>query len=172
MRGKGSNALRGDWDGLIRRLQNFQHDLEIELGKTVKQTALLVESVATGHLRDQDLPWASLKSAYLERKKRGKGKASRSLSEKILIATGTYFQSITSYVEGLTAFVGVKRGVAREEDGTDVLELARIHEQGAPNANIPERSLWKPTFDEVRPEIVRMFKNAVRRILKPRKGVK
>jgi len=158
--------LHGNWSGVIRKLETMERELDAELRQTTAQAAQLVESTAVGHLRNQDLGWTGLKAAYLARKKTARGKGSRSLSEKILIATGTYFQSITSYVEGLVAFVGVKRGVAREADGTDVLNLARIHEEGAPNANIPARPLWKPTFDECKPKVVRMFANALKEVLR------
>jgi len=158
--------LHGNWSGLTRKLENFQNDLEDTLRETIAQSGEYVESTVLGHLKNQDLNWEPLKLAYLQRKLRGKGKASRSLSEKILIATGTYFQSITTYIERFTAFIGVKRGVAKEADGTDILNLAEVHEFGAPAANIPARPLWKPTFDECQPKILQMFKSALRQLLR------
>lgn len=159
-------ARSGNWDRVIRRLQNFQRELDAKMYQAVAQSAEYVKSTAVGHLKDQDLGWQALKSRYLARKKRVKGRGSRSLPEKILIATGTYFQSITSYIEGLTAFIGVKRGVAREADGTDILDIARVHEEGAPQANIPARKLWEPTFEETKPEIIKRFKQALQEVLR------
>lgn len=158
--------LSGNWKGITRKLENLQNDLEEKLEQTVAQAAEHVESVATGHLRNQDLSWPPLSEAYLRQKLRAKGRGSRRFSEKILIRTGTYLQSITSYVEKLAAFVGVKRGVAREADGTDVVDLASVHEHGAPSQNIPARPLWKPTFEEVKDHVVNMFRKGIKEILR------
>ncbi len=156
--------MKGNWKRVIKKLQNFQKDLEVKLLQTTEQAAEYVESVAVGHLKNQDLGWAPLKKAYLDRKLSTQSKRGRSLSGRILIATGTYFQSITSYVEGLHAFVGVKRGVAREKDGTDIVDLAMVHE--APiTSPIPARPLWKPTFEETKPKVMGMFKRALREVM-------
>lgn len=158
--------LHGNWSGVIRKFDNFQSDLEETLRDTVAQSGEYVESTVLGHLKNQDLGWPPLKPAYLRHKLVGKGKASRSLSEKILIATATYFNSITTYLENFIAFIGVKRGVAREADGTDVLNLAEVHEFGAPRASIPARPLWKPSFDECQNKITKMFRTALKKLLR------
>lgn len=156
--------LKGPWKRVIKKLNNLQKDLETELKKTLAQAAEEVESVAVGHLRNQDLGWKPLTKAYEDRKRRVKGKGSRALSEKILIATGTYFQSITSYIEGFNAFIGVKRGVAREKDGTDIVDIANIHESKEKRTKIPRRPLWEPTFEETKPEVIKMFKKTLREV--------
>jgi len=158
--------LYGNWSNLIRKLDQFQSELDDLIKQALIQSGEYVESTAVKHLKNQDLPWQPLTPRYLARKLRYKAKGSRTLSEKILIATGTYFQSITTYIEGLIAFVGVKRGVAREEDGTDVVNIAIVHELGAPNANIPARPLWKPTLEECKNEIIERFKKALIRLLR------
>jgi len=155
--------LKGNWNKTIKKLNNFQKELEMKLEQTLTQAAADVESVAIGHLKNQDLGWTALKPAYLRKKLRGKGRGGRRLSKKILIATGTYFQNITSYVEGLTAFIGVKRGVAREKDGTDIVDIALVHENPITSPN-PKRPLWKPTFDETKPEVMKKFKQALHEV--------
>lgn len=159
-------SLTGNWNKTIRKLRNFQIELEQKLYQTTAAAAEYVESVAVGHLRNQDLPWQPLKESYSRRKKSAKGKGSRRLSEKILIATGTYFQSISTYVDGLNAFVGIKRGVAREADGTDVVNIARVHEKGYEAGGIPKRPLWEPTFQETKPKIIQMYRKALQELLR------
>ena len=156
--------MTGNWNKTIRKLKRFQKKLEAKLLQTTEQAAEYVESIAVGHLKNQDLGWAPLKKSYLERKLLTQKRKGRSLSGKILIATGTYFQSITSYVEGLHAFVGVKRGVAREKDGkTDVVDIAAVHEEPI-TSPVPKRPLWIPTFEETKSEVVKMFKKALREV--------
>ena len=158
--------LYGNWSGVTRKLENFQQELTDNMKDATAQSAALVESTVLGHLKNQDLPWQSLKPAYLRWKLHHKGRGSRRLSEKTLIATGTYFQSITSYIDGLKAFVGIKRGVAREKDGTDVVNIAAVHESGSPKNNIPARPLWEPTFKETEPKIKKLFQDKLKDLLK------
>ncbi len=155
---------KGNWKRVIKKLENFQKDLEAKLLQTTEQAAMLVEDTAVGHLKNQDLGWTPLKKAYLDRKKKTQRESGRSLSDKILIATATYFQSIASYVDGLKAFIGVKRGVAREKDGkTDVVDIAAVHEEPI-TSPVPKRALWKPTFEETKPEIVKMYKQGLHEV--------
>jgi len=99
------------------------------------------EGIAKKHMRNQDLGWESLKPSTIAQKARS------GLSGNILIATSSYFQSITSFTEGSTAFVGVRRTV-RNKDGEIIANIAKIHEFGG--RNIPKRPLWKPTLDEMK----------------------
>ena len=71
-------------------------------------------------------------------------------SENILVATSTYFQSITSYVKGNTAYAGVKREARYTgKDGSEeIAKIAAIHEYGSESGNIPKRELWKPSLEE------------------------
>lgn len=97
---------------------------------------LKAEQIAVDHMSKQDLGWKALNPQYLAAKIR-KGQ-----SELTLIATSSYFQSITSWVSGDTALAGVKRGVL-DENGVEVANIAKIHEFGA-----GARPLWQPTFKE------------------------
>jgi hypothetical protein len=89
----------------------------------------------------QDLGWTPLKAKTVAQKLR-EGK-----SELILIATSSYFQSITSWVKEDTAYAGVRKGI-KGKDGQQIDAVAAVHEYGSPTKNIPARPLWKPTFDE------------------------
>jgi len=141
------SPLRGDWDGLIRKLQNLPKRMQEELRKAVQEAAFTVEAVAVGHLKNQDLGWEPLTERYLRWKKR------RGYSEKTLIRTATYFRAIAveEQADGLGAFVGVKRGVARERNGQDIVDIAAFHEEGTDR--IPARPLWQPTYEETRHEV-------------------
>jgi hypothetical protein len=161
--------LKGNWSGVTRKLEGFQKELTEGMRESTAQSAALVESTVLGHLKHQDLGWQSLSPAYLKQKLTKKGRGSRRLSEKILIATATYFQSITTSFstidKGLKAFVGVKRGVAREKDGTDVVDIASVHEFGSPKNNIPARPLWQPTLKETEPKIKKIFEEKLKDLL-------
>jgi hypothetical protein len=48
-----------------------------------------------------------------------------------------------------------KKGGSADHGGISVVELAAVHEFGAPNAGIPERSFIRRTFHEKRKELVK-----------------
>lgn len=109
-----------------------------------KKTCLMrwgikAEGLAKSHMSAQDLGWRPLKPKTLEVKIRG------GFSENILIMTSSYFQAITSYVQGDTAFAGVKKGT-KNTQGDDLTKIAAVHEYG--NDNMPARPLWTPVFKE------------------------
>lgn len=160
--------LHGNWTGVTRKLENFKKELQSNMKSATTESAALVESAVRGHLENQDLPWQNLSPAYLKQKLTKKGRASRSLSKKILIATGTYFQSITTHItdNGLKAFIGVRRGVAREKDRTNIVNIAAVHESGCPKNNIPKRPLWQPTFDETEPKIKKIYQQKLKELLR------
>jgi len=159
-------ARRGNWDRVIRKFQTLQRDMEQALCEATIEAANLVEGTVIGHLKNQDLGWQPLTEAYLKRKKSGKKRGSRRLSGKTLIATRTYFQSITSEVDGMQGFVGVKRGVAREADGTDVFNIAMVHEHGSSDGRIPARELWAPTILECRSQVADIYRRKAEGVLR------
>lgn len=67
-----------------------------------------------------------------------------------MVETSTYFQSITSWVDGDTAYAGVKKEKRYSgKDGTEyVTDIAYLHEFGSETRGVPARPLWKPTFKE------------------------
>ena len=104
--------------------------------------SLQAERIAKGHISSQDLGWKPLSAKTIMIK------SDKGLSENILVATSSYFRSITGWVDGDTAYVGVKKGV-REENGTEIEKVALVLEFGSDERNIPERPLWRPTMAEV-----------------------
>lgn len=130
----------GDWNKVRKVIGGLKHNMELAQQLTLKLFALQAESIAKKHLSNQDLNWAMLEPDYVAQKIR-KGQ-----SDKILIATSTYFQAITSYVQHDTAYAGVKRGVTNEE-GKEVANIAAIHEFGSMVRVIVPRPLWKPTYE-------------------------
>ena len=159
--------LRGNWKGIIKKLGSLEKVAVQKIRQAVGEAGEEVEAIVVKNLEEQRLPWRPLKPSYKRRKMRIKGKGGKRLSEKILIATGTYLENITTAVsiDGLSVFVGVIRGNARYEDGTDVVDIAAIHEYGAPSRNIPARPLWKPSFEEAKESVTGIFKEKLREIL-------
>lgn len=112
------------------------------------QLAARAEAMAVKHLRDQDLRWKKLSKKYMDRKAR------QGLSTKILIATSTYFQSITSQVKGDSSFAGVFRK-KKEKSGQFVADIAKVHEYGSIKRNIPPRPLWQPVYKAMKEYLVK-----------------
>lgn len=133
----------GNWRGVASLVDNLEKECKIAVDTSLKRFALKAEGTAKKHMRDQDLNWAPLKPATLAAKIR------KGYSEKTLIRTSSYFQSITSWVDKSsdTAYVGVKKD-AKEKDGRHIHKIARIHEFGSMSGNIPARPLWEPTMEE------------------------
>jgi hypothetical protein len=130
-----------------RMIGNIAHDIEQISREPLRQLGLKGERLAKEHLQNQDLNWTPLNVHYLKRKQ-NTGKGKRRLSEKTLIATGSYFHSITSYTTARTVAIGVLRGV-RNADGVEIANIARIHEYGSKKRNIPARPLWSVVRNEL-----------------------
>lgn len=154
----------GNWSGVRNLASNLNSDILDENEKTLKQVALKAEGIAVKHLQKQDLKWRPLTPAYLSWKARNR------LSTKILIATSTMFQSISTEISGtktlMKAFIGVSKKI-KDEDGNVVADIAKIHEFGSLKRGMPARPLWLPTLKEIH-KIVKdknpFLQNAVNRI--------
>lgn len=133
----------GDWDLVLNLTKHMEEDVMRANRIALAQLAARAEAIAVKHLRNQDLKWRPLDQRYLEYK------TGKNLSDKILIATSTYFQSITSMVKGDVSFAGVTRKV-KEQSGQFVADIARVHEYGSVKRNIPARPLWQPVYKEMR----------------------
>lgn len=131
----------GDWGKTKRLVVNLAPELRKSRELSLKRFGLKAEGTAKKHMSAQDLGWAPLKIATIAAKLR------KGLSENILIATSSYFQSITSYVIDDTVYVGVKK-TAVGSDGKTIHDIAALHEYGSISGTIPARPLWKPTLDE------------------------
>lgn len=133
-------------------VSNIAQDIENIRQEPMRQLGLRGERLAKEHLQKQDLGWKPLSPEYLKYKQKGR-KGKRKLSEKTLIATSSYFQSITSYTTRSQVAIGVLRGV-RNEDGQEIANIARIHEYGSTKRKIPARPLWQPVLEELKTHIV------------------
>lgn len=134
----------GDWDKVTRLIDSLDKECKKVQKKCLMRWGLQAERISKQHITNQDLNWTALKIDYVEWKKR---QTKPNLSEKILIATGSYLQSITSYVINDTVYVGVRKS-AKDDKGNDIALIARVHEYGYHSLGIPERPLWKPTLEE------------------------
>lgn len=132
----------GNWNLVGDLVNNLHQDIKESNKIMLKRIGLEAEKRAVDHLQKQDLSWEALKPETLKRKTK------KGLSEKILIATSSYFQSITSWADSQTAYAGVKR-TARNKEGQEIANIAKIHEYGSKVRNIPARPLWKPVFREM-----------------------
>lgn len=134
----------GDWDKVHKLMNNLDKNLKKAQQIALMRWGLLAERIATQHIASQDLGWTPLDSKTLSKK------VAQGYSENILVQSSTYFRNITSYVEGDTAYAGVKREVSYS-NGVDVANIAAVHEFGT--EHIPERPLWQPTLKEVQEAI-------------------
>lgn len=85
-------------------------------------------------------------------------------SSKALIDTGTLIRSISVRKVRGGVFVGVLR-TARTDAGGPLADVAQIHEEGAPKANIPKRAFLQPVEDRYGPDSPRRMLARVAAIL-------
>ncbi len=159
------------FDNVRKVVQQIATDIENIKREPMRQLGLKGEALAKGHMRDQDLGWQSLSPKYLKRKQQSK-KGKRRRSEKILIDTSSYFQSITSFTTRDTVQIGVMRGV-KNEDGQEIANIAKVHEYGSTKRNIPARPLWQVVLRELNAHIVstRPFLRSARIYFKRKYGI-
>lgn len=133
----------GDWSKIGLFIKNLSTELEKAQLTALEHWGLKAEGTAKKHISSQDLGWKPLKPSTLATKIRA------GHSDNILVATSSYFQSITSWVDksDMKAYAGVKR-TAKDADGNIIADIAAVHEFGSVVANIPKRELWHPTFNE------------------------
>lgn len=130
----------GKWDVAGLMTSNLKKDIPIELEVALKQVGEEGEKHMKKFIRGQLGTWLPLSPQYAQRK-RNKGQSS-----KILLASTTMWQSITSQAVYPTVFIGVKRG-KKEENGEDVANIAAIMEFGSMARNIPARPFIQPVSD-------------------------
>lgn len=133
----------GDWEKVSRLIRELAPEFQRARQKCLKQFGLKAEAVAKKHMSSQDLAWIPLKPATIAAKIR-KGQ-----SENILIASSSYFQSVTSWVVDKTAYAGVKREAKNAETGEAIANIAAVQEFGSQSRSIPARPLWEPTAKQV-----------------------
>jgi hypothetical protein len=133
----------GDWDAAAKMISSLEFYCVVARNISLRRFGLKAEGIAKQHISSQDLGWEELKPRTVAKKIRG------GLSEKTLVATSSYFQAITSWVQTThgTVCIGVRRDTIGK-DGQEVHEVARIHEFGSQAQGIPARPLWTPTLQE------------------------
>jgi len=170
-----------DFDDAKRYMSNLHNNIVEEIGKATAKNVRLAEDTVRGHLRSQDLSWKPLSPDYAEAKARTRAgkrsyfrgarrgrraarrKGGKRLSEKTLIATSQYFNSITSeIISPYEAGVGVARR-KRYKGGEKIANIALVHEYGSKDGKIPARPLWRPTADEIAGRCQDNWLRAVRR---------
>lgn len=154
----------GDWDLVLNLASNMSADIQRANKITLMQLSSRAEAMAVKHLRDQDLKWRKLNPDYAKRK------ASQGLSDKILIATSSMFQSVTSQVnqQGTQSFAGVLKK-ARNKKGVVIADIALTMEYGSVKQGIPARPLWRPVYKKMKEYLVKeqlFAANAIREMKK------
>ena len=156
----------GDWKKLYQALKNFpEAKLNKALERSATKSALLLTREMKLGIRNQapgGQPFKPLSEITIQKKG----------SSKALIDTGFLMASITQRIVGTTAFVGLLRTTVNE-DGTELVNIAAVHEFGATVRTkngktiiIPARPFVGPTLeankDKVegiyREELVGLFK--------------
>ena len=134
----------GDWEKVERLIKAIKPEMVAAKNQSLMRWGLKAEGIAKKHISMQDLNWKPLKPETLAAKIR------KGYSENILVATSSYFQSITSWADlpNNTVYAGVKKE-ARDEEGNVIADIAKVHEYGSLSGRIPKRELWGPTFEEV-----------------------
>lgn len=133
----------GDWKRATALIGNLGREMIIARQQFLARWGLKAEQLAVRHISKQDLGWAPLSASYLAQKVR------EGHSELILVQTSTYFQSITSWADDMTAYAGVKKDVKYGDDDTEVADIAATMEYGSEDGTIPARPLWKPVMQEM-----------------------
>ncbi len=137
------------------------------LVKSLKLAAELTDRKVTLHLDNQDLPWDPLSPQFLALKER------KGFSTDIYTMTSAYRQAIATKVDAtrLISFVGVLRPVPHKKpDGKggatiNMVQLGYVLEYGSIAASIPARPLWRPTFEEMKPVVRRLFGDIVGQVV-------
>lgn len=133
----------GDWNLMDRLTNVMKHDIGDTLETEMKQIGLEGEAKAVSHIKNQDLSWKPYKdNKYSESKSR------RGLSDKMLVATSDYFNAITSWAKGLSAYSGVRRRV-KNRDGDYIDVIAAVQEYGSKKGGVEARPLWRPVYKEM-----------------------
>lgn len=142
-----SIKLTGDWDKVGHLLLTAPKKIDKINQRSLKRIGLKAEKLAVKLIKTQSLSHARLNEKYLAAKVR-QGK-----SNKTLISSSNYLQSITSITSDNVAFAGVSKNV-KNKDGSSTANIARVQEFGSISRNIPARPVWLPVFNRMKTLIV------------------
>lgn len=141
-------TLYGEWDRVKSKLQTLPSDLKDAYEKGTRESGDYVVNKMQGHIYNQDLGWTPLKDKTIKEKG----------SSKILIETGSLASSIKAKVISPTrVFIGAEGSNPSGESNANIL---KYHEFGT--TRISPRPLVRPTFEETKPKIQEILKNALK----------
>lgn len=131
----------GEWDKVKAKIDsaNLIKGIEAANDLAMKNVTAIGERIVVKMLVSQTLSWPKLQPNTLKRKLNRKPSG----SNKILIDTTTYEQSITHFIDNRNGFIGVRR-VAAYKNGESIANIAAVHEYGVRSLNIPKRPLFLP----------------------------
>lgn len=126
----------GNWAGAELQYKNLDRTIKMSLMATERLIANKIKAKVRGHMRNQDLPWREA-----SRSKKG---------PKLMIETGTYYNSIKVRQLNLAITVGVDKDVIHPRTHQPIWRIARWQENGTKGKHrIPKRPLWEPSIKEV-----------------------
>lgn len=136
----------GDWGKLKMASRSLASDIKKAEVIALKKIGLKAESTAKEYILSQPSSWSPLTREYRERKERMRR------SNKILISTSSYIQSITHKVDArvMVAYAGVTKKAVHKESKRPLVDIAKVHEFGSKARNIPARPVWQPTMKLVK----------------------
>jgi hypothetical protein len=147
----------GKWQIARSIAENMGKEIPRELYVALNRVGLQAEKEMVKYIKNQQgvggtPPWAALSEKYLAQKKKAKG-----ISNKILIASTTMLQSITTVPGFPSVFVGVKRGKVDPgpsgEGKEDVANIAAIMEFGSKARGVPARPFIRPVMDHINDQL-------------------
>lgn len=162
-------GMFGDWDELERMLKKAPQLLEKNMGRATKYNAMYLRDQIKRRIRSGQ-GMLALKEATVARKG----------SSKPLIDHGDLLASVTyKKLFGSIFFIGVPRTARRKRGNASgrqkLVNIAQIHEFGAPKAGIPARPYVRPTLQRNKTRMLQVWKRALRdtvrgRVFTPKLG--
>lgn len=137
----------GDWVNARAFTRELKKSMTEELQIALAQIGLDGVREMKKYITEQKGKWKPLNRRYFYRK------WLLGLSTNTLVASSTMVQSITSQVNYLTVWIGIKRGKAHPPNepggkaGEDVANIAAVMEFGSKKRKIPARPYMQPTLE-------------------------
>jgi hypothetical protein len=139
--------IRLDDNGARTFVNVFKSGIPAMAEDSMRMIAMWVSKELKKRIRDQSFAHAPLSAPYVLKKQR------KGLDEKILIATGSYVNSISARrrkVKGEWVWtVGVPETI-HGPSGLTYVHLARLLEFGNPRGHLPPRPHWRPVWSIAR----------------------
>lgn len=149
-------TLKGDWKKLKRDLNRLSKKLVPAFRAAVNESGELVLETLKGHIQAQDLNWAPLAEHTVELKG---GDTTILVETGFLLESGFEMRKLSA--NGLTIYVGASS--VTHPSGVPVKDLLIWIEYGTDK--MPARPLMRPTMDEMKEEIPKIFDECLRDLL-------